>query len=1398
MRYSSGVRHRLFALVLFVALGVPTTAGAQDFDPRGRSKKPKPSAGTTPRPSVTSKPNAGATGVAGTSATGVGTTGPNAAATPAGDGGIDRYTAIVLAQPGAAFPLQKLVQLHRERDGNLQALVLDFEKRAAQDGPARYAAMVALAGIYKLDGRADDAIAAYEKAIVVKSNDPAALLSIARLLQDRGNLEPSKARYEQALALQTTSGDKEQTLRTLMTLSLDAKDFEGARGYHQKLVKLQPSSLFVRGELGRELYSRGEFERSEKELLELVQAASGDNRALAPALKDLGRAQAKAQKREAALATLRRALSVAGSEASARAEIYETITEIYRAEQRLPALVKEIEAERPNDFARLSILGALYEETGDTPNAIKTYRRALAQQPRHIDLRLKLVRLLQSQGEIDQAIAEYEGLIRAAPNNPTFVFEQCEALMQRGDRARALKLLQQLEARASTDEDTLGRLADFFGRIGEGDRALRILTRLAQVSTTDPGHLVDLGARYFQDGNQQLAVQTWKRILVTVTPRARALAALGEVYLEHDMMAEALASLKEAVALDRENVQYKKQLAAAYERTKAYRDARLLWAELAERATKTNDRLLAREVRSHLVTVWALERTLEQQIAPLQARFNATAVDLEAGRTLAEVQIHMRRSADAEATLRRLVQLAPGDVDGYLALERVLVQSDKIAEAIAICERLVAADPKRAREVYHRMAGYAQKIRRDDDAIKYEARAVELNPDDAEGHRRLGDMYRNHQNVERAASEYRAALAKNDRLFQVYFDLAELLLSVGQAEEADRLYRRVIRGAPDEELVARAARLSIQINLGRSTLESLEQDLLPLAIGNPQKAIYRRLLMEVYGSLTFGLVERARRGDSRSAEAAREALARVGARAVKPLLDALASGDASQQRISIDVLSHVENKNAAPALFAFATGTADLDLRTRAMIACGMLKSPAMRERYEALLLPKGSRAAGAGAGAEEGTPTDPVAVAAVFSLARLEDKRTSGALRALMKRGTPQMRAYAALGTAALHDRSALPEVLALARSLEAGNVARAAAAYSLGELGPDGDSASALVSLAQGTDPLPRALALLALGRAGAARGLDAIGGKGAIAAMANAVFDATPGDGGRGTKASEVARAGSAALMLLASPAAAKRAGGALATPGTSLDVEELLDGLVPRDFTEAERTKAVVSYGDALQQAAAAALRTSGDRAHVVLDAVGSGEGALRPFFGAETSEVLAPAQKRARALARAIEPAAVGLVRHPDPALRTKALQLLGSSPSDEATGAVLRAVEDSNEAVQRMALAAVGKQSSSAASQACGRVLFGSENWPIRVLAAEALGRLGAGGSSEAAGLLERAVKNDGYALVREAALRGLAFDTRTLERVARTASEHDPEPRVRGTAAAMLRGEGRGNPTHP
>jgi hypothetical protein len=51
-------------------------------------------------------------------------------------------------------------------------------------------------------------------------------------------------------------------------------------------------------------------------LRELVKAPAGDNRALAPALRDLGGALAKQKKMSEALVTLKKALAAAGSGAA--------------------------------------------------------------------------------------------------------------------------------------------------------------------------------------------------------------------------------------------------------------------------------------------------------------------------------------------------------------------------------------------------------------------------------------------------------------------------------------------------------------------------------------------------------------------------------------------------------------------------------------------------------------------------------------------------------------------------------------------------------------------------------------------------------------------------------------------------------------------------------------------------------------------------------------------------------------------------------------------------------------------------------------------------------------------------------------------------------------------------
>lgn len=1304
---------------------------------------------------------------------------------------IPRYTAIVLSQPGVAFPLQRLAQLYRERDGNLKRLLEDFDAKAKGSGDDAWAAKIALAGIQKMEGRYDEAIATYEAAIADKPKEPAPLVALAQLEVDRGDKKAASGHYETALPLLKVDSDVEQTTRVLMNLAVELKEFEAARKHHAALVKRSQGSLFVKAELGRALLAKQHFELAEAEFRELVKASAGDNRALGPALRDLGNALAKQKKTKEALDTLKRALSVSSGSAGIRAEILAIMTDAFRSEGKLAELVEILEKEPGQDFQRLATLGSLYEETGNVDKALATYRKALAIDGSHVDTRVKVVHLLQTAGELEAATKEYEALIKAAPNNPDFVFELCETLIQRGDRPKALRLLKELEGRAQ-EADVLAAVADFYERVEEKDRAMALLNRLAgSAGGGDPTFLIDLGDRHFQAGDKKKALETWARVRALLPNRARASFTLGEVYLEHDMPEEALEALREAVNLEPKNVHFKKGLAIALERTapgtalasERFGQAVAIWEELLKEAK--NDANLSREARTHIVSIWSVTKELATRVAPLKQRFEADPPDLEAGRLLAEVQRKLGKLPEAEATLRVVITKAPGDEASLLALENILVRQQNLSGAIEVLEKLAQLNDKAARQYYQRMAQYAAELYKDEDAIKYAAKAVELSPEDANGHQKLGDMYRKRQDFTKAIAEYRLALAKNDRLWPVYFDLAELLLSSGESGEADRLFRRVVRASGDEELVARAARMSMQINLGKGSLETLERELLPVAVGNPQKSIYRRLLVELYGAMTLPLVQKVRHGKDRAqVDAARTQLSVIGSRAIKPLLDALADDREAQQRVAIEVLAYVENKSGGPTLFNFATGSADKELRVRAMIAVGALRDPAMLEKLGQILIPKDGDASVA--------PSDEIAVAATWAIARTRDPKAEALLARLLDASSPDVRAVAAVGLGLTKNKKHAAALLKVARSAESGPVARAAALLAVshvaavtgadkpsgGELDkPLRELASAAI---EASDATLRRAGLFVSSRltAGAAKPDDAT-----MLALAGAMLSSDP----------VLVRDAVSAVASMDQKGKAERAGREepLPVPDGKLEIGAVLRALQPPAPSAEARLDVLIAHAPWLARSAAAAVSTSPERAAVIADAL-SESSVLGPFASA-AADAIAERRARAESATREILAATArgfaALAKHPDAALRTRAAAVMAKSQSATSDAALAEALARGDDEVKRAILASIDASAAAGVVEEVAKLAQGEAAWPVRVRATETLGRIGSGGGKDRAiAALAVLSAKDQYALVREAALSSLAkLDRQAAQPVLEKVASSDAEPHVRAHAKQLL-----------
>ena len=1238
----------------------------------------------------------------------------------------ERYLRVLEADPSDGFAFQRLVDLHRERDGNVQALREHLEARLSTDEDTFVVRML-LGHLLRDSGDPDRAADHYREAAAGRPRDASPWIALGRMARGAGNLDQSRSAYEAAMERVGQGPVRREIQRALGELAIERSDFEGAERAYRALAGASDGP-FLQTEYARALRERGHAERAVQEYRRVLGRLRGDRRVLPPIQLELARAQLESGATDDAIATLETALRTAGRRDGVRAELYDTMVEAYRRSDRLNELVDTF-SQQPATFETLSRLGRLQDELGRDDDALRSYRGALRRNRRDLDVRRAVIQILLRSGRIEDAIGEYRSLIGLAPREPNFVVELARTLIQIGRREEALRETERVSRRYPREPAVHRALAQLYARAGEDERAAREVAILARIEPDDPVHLIALGAQKLEAGDRSGAIRTWRRILTTGSDRGQAHATLGGVFADHDLLAEAATEYRAAADADPNRIDYVRGLASVYERQRKEVEAVEQWRRVL--SLGRDDRAARREARQRIVGIWQRARRLPAEVARLQARFQADPPEVESGRFLAEAyrRLGPNHLADAESVLMRVAELDPGDVESLAALERLKVARGDLQGAVEILRRLVDADPRQAASHLQRMAEHALALYRDEEAVRYAAAAVEASPSDAAGHRRLGDLYRARQDATRAIASYRRALELNDRLFSTHFDLAELLLASGRSDEADALYLEVMQRSPDDDRVARAVRASMQIHLGDGSLEALERHLLPLALSRSNRPVFRKLTVELYDGLTSPLIRVASRGAEGSSEA-EASLRRVGARAIKPLLEALADSDPAQRQLAVNMLAHVGNANAASPLLALAESDESVGLRQQALAAAGAVGRPAIVPQLKALAEGRERRLRGV----------------ATWALGRVGGTRATQALSELLVGGDATVRAFAALGLGVSGD-PAVGGALAARLVDDSSAQVQRASALALGLLG-DADRVAALsTTLAQSSGRVA-ATAAVALGMLGDAT---------AVGPLARAALD--PDAGLRSTALMSLQRLGDPARPI-------RRR---LPLP-TSQAVHPYIDRIVSgwRRSPAPDATPREVPGLDAAFVAAARdALRGPSERVWAALDALDE-----RARYSGEDELGWAELLPELRVVAE-----------HPDGALRRGVIPLLGRIDDPSAHAALVAALSDPEAAVQREALSVLPANVEGAEGPVTG-LLREHPAWSIRTLAAQALDRLGTGGEA-----LRDALGQDDYAFVRQAAARALgrrapeAPTISTLER----ALTNDPAREVRVAAARAL-----------
>jgi len=987
---------------------------------------------------------------------------------------IARYQKIVLERPGDPMAIRRLTDLVRERDGHLKALKAELEALVQAGGDSAFAAQLALAEVAASDGDAARARRELSELVQKWPNRPEGHLASARLARASGDADGARASLERALPL-LTGAAKEETLGELWQLCLEMSDLECAKRHHGALVRAARGNGFIAGELGRALLARGLHAEALKELRAVAQAAEGDRRALLPALRDLGRAQLVSGDAKGALSTLERASRLADAEPALRGEIDALRADAHRALGTLSSFLKELQ-QSGETADRLALLGRLYEELGQLPQAAKAYRRASELAPLDLDLRLALVRVLELTLELDEAEKELAKLVRQAPGQIDLCLRYIELLLAAGKRAQALSELDRAVVTFEKDAGASFLLLELAERLQEPERVRRIELAQAAKPSLSPKHLVDLGSRAYRQGDGDKARAIWKRLL-TERDKTRGAVLYGETLLAHDDVKGGLEALERAVEGAPEQIEPKVALARGllraaalasgpskkdYERRALTAWLAVLEAPIADRSFEQGTRA---EARRQVVRLLKRTGRLTLEMAALERAFHAPDPNTDAGLTLAEAQILTRSLADAERTLTRLHELLPGDSSVLLRLERVQIDEGKTDAALGTLERLLAIDPARARETLGRLADLAFELHDDARALDYAERAANLDATDAAAWSKLGTLYERSGRLADAEAAYRRALAHDAQLHAVAIRLARLLSKRGENEEALGLLLRSLRGARRADEVHLLGQQALSAAVSSDLTRELEDQLRPLCISRPEAPALRALLLDLLGKERVVLEDRVKQGDEAAAREARAALAALADRNLGPLLSALASGELEQQEQVIQLLSWGQADDSSAALLEFAEGTAPEPLRIEAIEAASRHGDERSATRMVGMLRKRGP------------SPSGALSLALVQALSRAPGPEARRGLELALGSEDPTIRAEALLGLTGQKPPLSEATLLRIFADATEGHSARAAAALALGERPRSRAAGTALIGQLGQEAPIVQAAVLTAL---------------------------------------------------------------------------------------------------------------------------------------------------------------------------------------------------------------------------------------------------------------------------------------------------------------------------------
>ena len=632
-----------------------------------------------------------------------------------------------------------------------------------------------LARALEQNGEAELAVAAWRTVLDAVPGDLAAHERLAVLLEDLGRKDEA-ATHQKAVAEVDLSKIKpwKRYARTLEALGRGDEAFRIWR----KVVELDPADQQAHGRLAELLLGQGLKARAVIHMRAIAEAGQdkGGWRRLARALTELSQAGE-------AVAAWRKVLAFAPAEFEAHSALAELLAaDPAEALTHLRA-VADGAPKKPDGWRALAkALG----ELGDEAGATEAWRRLLKLDADDIEAHAALADLV---GDRKMAsLSHLQVLVERGPDLAQARRRLALMLDKVGDQTGARAAFERLIEVSPDDPLPHERLAQLLADAGDSAGASVHLRWLAEAAPERDKHWRRLAEALKALGDATGETEAWRRVLALLPGDPQGHERLAAIFEADGRPAEALAHLKAAAEADPSKIKAWKRYARALEDLGQGAEAFKVWRQVLEldaRDSHAHDRL------AELLSGQGLKARALEHLRVLADPDG----DRAAWRRLARALSDLGDEAQAIAAWRRVLELAPSEIEAHTALAGLL--TDAPAEAADHWRTVTEAAPK-SPDGWRGLGRALAALGDGPGALDAWRRLLKLEEGDLEAHAALADLIGDRKVMARPHLEVLAERGPDPA--DARRRLAQLLEKTGDGPAAQAAWRRLIEVAPSDPL----------------------------------------------------------------------------------------------------------------------------------------------------------------------------------------------------------------------------------------------------------------------------------------------------------------------------------------------------------------------------------------------------------------------------------------------------------------------------------------------------------------------------------------------------------------------------------------------------------------------